>query len=190
MENKPAPYILYGPPGTGKTQTLVAAIEQIVRSTDKNVLVCANSNAACDEIAERLIDHLTEDELFRFYTKKYKKRNLSSPMEPYSNWFRGEFHQPSLEFLLEFRVIICTLCTASYLTRINVRDHVNHFSYVIIDECASTHETMALAAIAGKTIFHHIFVFIFRVFFFLYFANPFNRQVFAPTFMEFRVASC
>lgn len=41
--------------GTGKTKTLVAAIEQIVRTTDQNVLVCASSNAACDEIAVRLL---------------------------------------------------------------------------------------------------------------------------------------
>lgn len=80
------PYILHGPPGriksiliiisyffisfsyelgTGKTRTLVAAITEIVRTTNDFVLMLAHSNAACDEITIRLLDILSNDELFR-----------------------------------------------------------------------------------------------------------------------------
>lgn len=149
-KNQPLPYILYGPPGTGKTQTLVAAIEKIFRSTSKKVLVCANSNAACDEIAGRLVNVLNENEFLRFYAKKFDHRKMSSEIEPFSNWYVKEFHHPALKHLLEFRVIVCTLCTAACLTRAEIRSRPSHFSHIFIDECASTHEAMAMVAIAGE----------------------------------------
>lgn len=46
--------IIHGPPGTGKTTTLVALIQQLVK-TEKKILVCAPSNNAVDLLA-RLID--------------------------------------------------------------------------------------------------------------------------------------
>ncbi|MFY0591280.1 IGHMBP2 family helicase [Roseivirga sp.] len=45
--------IIHGPPGTGKTTTLVNAIKEVVKS-EKQVLVCAQSNAAVDLIVEKL----------------------------------------------------------------------------------------------------------------------------------------
>jgi superfamily I DNA and/or RNA helicase len=45
--------IIHGPPGTGKTTTLVQAIRQTVK-TEKQVLVCAPSNAAVDLLVEKL----------------------------------------------------------------------------------------------------------------------------------------
>lgn len=153
--NGPLPYILYGPPGTGKTQTLVAAIQRIVQSTKKNVLVCANSNAACDEITVRLINILTTNQLLRFYAKKFDNVKLKAEIQPYSNWNGKDFHHPVLKHLLEFRVIVCTLCTAACLTRADEKSGPIPFSHIIIDECASTHETMALVAIAGKPFMVH-----------------------------------
>lgn len=49
--------------GTGKTRTLIAAIQEIIRSSDKYVLVCAASNSACDELCERLLNVLTVNEV-------------------------------------------------------------------------------------------------------------------------------
>ncbi len=46
--------IVHGPPGTGKTTTLVAAIQQLVRTSSKPVLAIAPSNAAIDLLCERL----------------------------------------------------------------------------------------------------------------------------------------
>ena len=45
--------LVHGPPGTGKTTTLVEAIREAA-SKEKQVLVCASSNAAVDLLAERL----------------------------------------------------------------------------------------------------------------------------------------
>ncbi len=44
---------IHGPPGTGKTTTLVQAIRQTVKE-EKQVLVCAPSNAAIDLLVEKL----------------------------------------------------------------------------------------------------------------------------------------
>ncbi|MCE7991406.1 MAG: IGHMBP2 family helicase [Roseivirga sp.] len=45
--------IIHGPPGTGKTTTLVNAIKEVVK-TERQVLVCAQSNAAVDLVVEKL----------------------------------------------------------------------------------------------------------------------------------------
>lgn len=47
--------IIHGPPGTGKTTTLVEAIGLTIKS-EKQVLVCAPSNAAVDLLADKLFD--------------------------------------------------------------------------------------------------------------------------------------
>ncbi|AFL86191.1 Type III restriction enzyme, res subunit [Belliella baltica DSM 15883] len=47
--------IIHGPPGTGKTTTLIAAIQNILK-TNRQVLVCAPSNAAVDLLVEKLVD--------------------------------------------------------------------------------------------------------------------------------------
>lgn len=141
--------------GTGKTRTLVAAVEQIVLLTSKNVLICAQSNTACDEIAERLTTVLGEEEMFRMYAKTFDVCKLNPLLTQYSNWTGTEFHYPSLEFLLKFRVFVCTLCTAGTLTRAGISP--THFSYVFIDECASAFETSALIPIAG-TLFCKFFM--------------------------------
>ncbi len=46
---------VHGPPGTGKTTTLVKCIKEVVR-IERQVLVCAPSNAAVDLLVERLVD--------------------------------------------------------------------------------------------------------------------------------------
>lgn len=62
------------------------------------------------------------------------------------------FPMPALGFLYSFRVLICTLCTAGNLGRDdrNQNSDPKHFSHVIIDECASTHETMSMIPIVGN----------------------------------------
>ena len=46
---------VHGPPGTGKTTTLVKCIKETAR-LEKQVLVCAPSNAAIDLLVERLVE--------------------------------------------------------------------------------------------------------------------------------------
>lgn len=150
----PLPYIVFGPPGTGKTKTLVAAIEQIVKSTDKNILVCAQSNAACDEITKRLLLVLNENEFYHLYSSSTIIETKSDEMFSVSNLGRVNLQNsyPSLGYLYQFRVLICTLCVSGYLTRACIENvfRPDHFSYVIIDECASASEISALTPVAGK----------------------------------------
>ena len=47
---------IHGPPGTGKTTTLVQAIRRTIRD-EKQVLVCAPSNAAVDLLVDKLSEH-------------------------------------------------------------------------------------------------------------------------------------
>lgn len=138
--------------GTGKTRTLVAAIEEIAKSSVQCVLVCANSNAACDEITERLLEVLNSEDMFRLYTPSYDARRLNKRIKAISNFNKDTFPTPSLDYLYGFRVLICTLCTAGNLVRahLNSTFRPDHFSHILIDECASTHETMTWVPIAGK----------------------------------------
>lgn len=76
--NRLPPYVLYGPPGTGKTKTLVAAIEKIVKTIEQNVLVlvCAQTNHACDELTERLMDRIDHDVVLRMYAKTHSTEKV------------------------------------------------------------------------------------------------------------------
>ena len=47
--------VIHGPPGTGKTTTVVQGIREVVKK-EKQVLVCAPSNAAVDLLVEKLTD--------------------------------------------------------------------------------------------------------------------------------------
>lgn len=138
--------------GTGKTKTIVAAITQIVRTSKNHVLVCAHSNAACDEVADRLMDVLEQEEIFRMYAKTHDIQKLSNKMRSISNMHHGEFKYPSLKFLNGVRVQICTLLTAGCLVRSRGRDanfDSGHFSHVFIEEAGFVQEPATLIPIAG-----------------------------------------
>lgn len=149
------PFLLYGPPGTGKTRVLAEAIKEIVRTTEKNVLVCAHSNGACDEITNKLAETLRPSEVFRMYAKSYNKSHLSERIKPYSNLIEDEFQFPSLKYMYEFRVVVCTIFTAGCITRAR-EDKIfdaGHFSFVFLDEAACAPETVSIIPIAGTYIF-------------------------------------
>lgn len=90
--------------------------------------------------------------MFRMYAKTHDNRKISDDIKPISNWCEREFQFPSLKFLYRFRVIVCTLSTAGCITRAYESPGFDssHFSHIIIDECASTHETVTMVPIAGK----------------------------------------
>lgn len=140
-------------PGTGKTATLVAAIEQIVRMTNKKILVCAMSNAACDEITERLVTILHAYEVYRLYALSYNLDNISASIKKVCNISEDALYKTPLSTLYQSRVLICTLSTAGDLTA-NRADaslfNARHFQYVFVDECASSPETMSLIPISGE----------------------------------------
>lgn len=146
-EYYPLPYLLYGPPGTGKTKTLVASILNIVKTSDENILVCTQSNAACDEIAVRLKDFLDESVMFRMYAASKDMDEVDKSIITFSNYYGNELKYPPMRYVYKYRVVICTLATAGCLVRANCNP--NHFNYVIIDECASAVEPITLIPIAG-----------------------------------------
>lgn len=151
--NRPLPFLLFGPPGTGKTRVLVASTAVIVRTTKKNVLICAPSNAACDEITERLLKVLQPGEVFRLYAKTHDANSVSRSKRPVCNLQNGEFKFPCLKFLYQYRVLVCTLSTAGCLVRAREVDpdfSSSHFGFTLIDEAAFTHESNTLIPIAGK----------------------------------------
>lgn len=157
--NYPLPFILFGPPGTGKTRTLVAAIQEIICSSNGCVLVCSGSNSACNELVERLINVLSVDEVHRLYAQSYKMEKISEKIRPNANIKDGKIKIPSLDYLYKFRVIVCTLQMAGFLS--NARQSYpnfrsNHFSHVIIDEAACCQESLALIPIAGQYLCLHI----------------------------------
>lgn len=138
--------------GTGKTRTLVAAILEIIRSTETCVLVCCNSNAACDEITERLVDHLKKYEKLRIFAKSHNKGSISSKIRPICNLINEEIKFPSFAFLYKFRVVISTLPTAGSFVRgreIDKNFNFSHFSHLFIDEAACVHEPVSFIPI-GK----------------------------------------
>lgn len=150
--NSSIPFLLFGPPGTGKTRTLIAAIEEIVRSTENCVLVSAQSNSACDELTERLLNVLEPNEVFRMYAKSTNTVSMNSKIKPSCNLKCGEIKFPSLNYLYQFRVVVCTLSTVGCLCRARGKDphfDSSHFSHIFIDEAACVHEPVSMIPIAG-----------------------------------------
>lgn len=133
----------------------MAAIEEILLNNRKrsHVLVCSSSNAACDEIFERLLPIFNSNDILRLYASSYDRKKLKDHYIGFCNYNdeTRSFDMPELKYLYGFGVIICTLSVAGNLVRAN--DHPlfrpDHFSHVIIDESASTHETLTMVPIAG-----------------------------------------
>lgn len=163
--NTTLPYILYGPPGTGKTRTLVAAISYIVRNTSDKILVCAMSNQACNEVAERLMDQVSHDKILRLFAKSYSIEKVNEKVTTISNRNDLAFEIPTLKCIYDYQVVICTLCTSSILLRAQKNDlwKPDHFKYVMIDEIGCTLETMAIVPIAGISQIYYVYFLLFRI---------------------------
>jgi helicase MOV-10 len=147
----PAPYIIFGPPGTGKTSTIVEAICQLCLVDTKNrILITAQSNAACNEISERLLKYLKKEEMYRMFSKSSTasvRKTGNDKLMRASNMASRQHLYPTWDELYEYRVVICTLCTAGSLQLAGIDP--KHFTHVFIDECASATEPSSLIAIAG-----------------------------------------
>jgi helicase MOV-10 len=151
---KPAPYILFGPPGTGKTSTIVEAICQLQRKVpDSRILVTAQSNAACNEVVERLLKYLPAADVYRMFALSWEKKTdkMSQKLLQVSNLNSGDGHRHQFlgywKDFYGFKVVVCTLVTAGRLVQADIK--TDHFTHVFIDECGSATEASALIPIAG-----------------------------------------
>jgi len=147
-----APYLVFGPPGTGKTVTLVEAITQVWHiSTGKAVrqLVCAPSNAACNNIASKLINMLPPTaKIFRLFSISSDELKIPDDLKDHSNFDRskGYMTMPTLDTILDKHIVIVTLVSAG---RIVTAGGGGNFQYVYIDECGQASEPEAVIAVAG-----------------------------------------
>lgn len=139
----PAPYILFGPPGTGKTTTLVETIYQIRKQCkSKNILVCAPSNAAADEIANRLLCLLPHKDIFRMYAASKCCNNIDEKIYPNSNFIDDMVLYLPREIFVLKKIVITTLVTCIRLVSLKLRN--DHFSYIFIDEASQSIELESL----------------------------------------------
>lgn len=157
--------------GTGKTKTIVESILQIWKTQpNSRILVCASSNSACDEIAQRLLKFVPTQHgqtetynLYRLYAASINKDSPEQSILNSSNFF-DKFYPP-LQTIYQYRIIIGTLGVAGRLSngisifgRIKLiilfnsaqaRINTDHFTHLFIDECGSATESASLIPIAG-----------------------------------------
>ncbi|CAH0559688.1 unnamed protein product [Brassicogethes aeneus] len=135
------PYIVFGPPGTGKTVTIVEAILQLKRKTDKKILVCAPANAACNMIASKLMVHCNRSELIRVHSETQDMQSIDRYLRDYSNIEAGIFIKTSAGKLNTYRIVITTL--------VLVGRYVNDYKpdVVFVDEAAQASEPECSIAI-------------------------------------------
>ncbi|XP_062419323.1 putative helicase mov-10-B.1, partial [Pungitius pungitius] len=82
---KPSPYLVFGPPGTGKTVTLVEAIKRIVKTQPScNILACAPSNSAADNLCERILQEKIDD-VYRLYALSCRVREIPDSIQSCCN---------------------------------------------------------------------------------------------------------
>jgi hypothetical protein len=147
----PFPFVVFGPPGTGKTSTLVEAVTQISRNRPTSkILITAQSNSACDEIATRLLKYIARKKIFRYYSPSALRnfKDLDREIVSTSNLRGRRVHVPTYEEFYHFQVVIVTLVSSKYLQRAKIRSQ--HFDYIFVDECASAVEIEALVPVVGN----------------------------------------
>lgn len=119
--------------------------------------MCAQSNLACDVLATRLLKEVPKDNIYRLFSILTNPYNVSEELQDISNIDidkNGEAvigAYPDLDFLDKFRVIVCTLTMAGRFCQADITIfYPNHFSYVVVDECASATDISAFIPIAGN----------------------------------------
>ncbi|KAL4247257.1 DNA2/NAM7 helicase family protein [Abortiporus biennis] len=139
-------FVLFGPPGTGKTVTIVEAILQVLKKDlEAHILACAPSNSAADLITQRLLGHLSNKELFRFYAPSRKGQAPSDLREYTCKNGNDDFTVPSMDVLLKFRVIVSTCVSASFAYNIAVPR--GHFTHMFIDEAGQATEPEVMISV-------------------------------------------
>lgn len=81
-----------------------------------HVLVTANSNSACDEIAIRLLNFVKRHELYRLYSPSFerpeKKDRLHPVLKPLSNLRKDTNEFPTYEEIYCYKIVVSTLVSS------------------------------------------------------------------------------
>lgn len=110
-------------------------------------MVCASSNSACNEIAQRLMRIIPEKQIFRMFSQSIEVNTIPSDIRRISNLADGDHYYPGLNALYLYKIVVCTLTTAGRFVQAGMNK--DHFNHIFIDECGSATETQTLIAIAG-----------------------------------------
>lgn len=143
-ECRPAPYIIFGPPGTGKTVTLVEAILQVYKHKPNfKILVCANSNAAADLCATRLLKSgvVPRDQLVRI-SAFYRMEKLIPPEIEDITVDMDTFCMLKYNQNRDIKIIVTTCIQSGALY-----DYTDKYDYVFIDEAGHANEAETLISI-------------------------------------------
>ncbi|KAL5288848.1 MOV10.2 family protein [Megaselia abdita] len=151
------PYVIFGPPGTGKTTTVVECILQVYHENETNtILVSANSNAACDEVAKRLKKYLylntnRKPVMLRIYSGTYGKKLdlIDEDLFEVTN-VAHEYHLfPTIEVFRSYRIIVATHDIAAKYLHSGLSKEKIFFSHIFIDENGATTVPEALCSVVG-----------------------------------------
>lgn len=139
--------------GTGKTSTITEAICQLLLTQPHSrILVTAQSNAAADELALRLLKYLPNicyfyHNVYRLYAKHMLREVTDATLLANSNYTDCEL--PEWKLLSKYRVIVCTLVNSGRINKLS-ENSADHFTHLFVDECCSATESAALIPIAGS----------------------------------------
>jgi superfamily I DNA and/or RNA helicase len=102
------------------------------------ILVTTNSNSACDEIGNRLLNFIGPNQIYRFYSANFVNRikEASEKVVRVSNLKSGGHKHPSFEEVMSCNVVLSSLVNCGRLSSISS----HHFDFIIVDECASVAE--------------------------------------------------
>lgn len=153
----PFPLVITGGPGTGKSSVIVETILQILdKKSFAHVLVTAQSNSACDEVAMRLRAFVPAVKVFRYWgptaaNKMIENRNYHSyfaKLSENSSILDGRtYKEPLKENIVNFKIVVMTMTTVNRLIRNNFPN--DHFDFIFIDECCAAMEPECLIPIVG-----------------------------------------
>lgn len=123
------------------------AIKQIEKSQfDSHILACAYTNKAADLLCTEILNHVHESKVFRMYAMSHNQE-VPEEIERCSNLNEHGYFYPAKKELMEYRIIITTLFTASRLVSGNIP--TGHFTHVFVDEAGRALETECIVPLAG-----------------------------------------